>query len=143
MRRVLIYAHYDAGGLVDSHVFYKLQSFKDEGVDIIFATNSSISKEARRRLQEIVERIVVRKNRGFDFGAWRGVLLSEPREKWEQYNEVLLGNSSCYGPLFPLSELFGKMGSEDCDFWGITKHLDTGEYKEHIYPKSPQRLQAL
>jgi rhamnosyltransferase len=33
-------------------------------------------------------------------------------------------NHTCYGPLFPFSELFGEMEKRDCDFWGVTAHKE-------------------
>lgn len=33
-------------------------------------------------------------------------------------------NDTCFGPLFPFSELFGEMAKRDCDFWGVTAHQE-------------------
>jgi len=39
------------------------------------------------------------------------------------YDELLMADHTCYGPLFPFSELFAEMERRPCDFWGITAHM--------------------
>jgi rhamnosyltransferase len=45
------------------------------------------------------------------------------------YDEVILCNCSCYGPIYPFTEMFDEFGKRDVDFWGITEWpLNTGNY---------------
>ena len=57
------------------------------------------------------------------------------------YDEVLLVNQTCYGPVFPFSELFGEMEKRDCDFWGVSAHAEMTpepDYRRRHSALSPQ-----
>jgi lipopolysaccharide biosynthesis protein len=70
------------------------------------------------KLQSVCHTVHERRNAGYDFAAWRDVLLNENMQEWD---EVLLTNSSIVGPLFSLSAVFDEMEGRSCDFWGLTR----------------------
>ena len=65
-----------------------------------------------------------RPNVGFDVLAYKEGLERIEYNREGRYDEVLLVNYTSYGPVFPLSELFGEMESRDCDFWGVSAHAE-------------------
>lgn len=81
-------------------------------------SNSRLSKESTRQLLSVCHEVHVRSNTGFDFAAWRDVILKEDMQEWQ---EILLLNSSVVGPLFSLSPIFQEMENRSCDFWGLTQ----------------------
>lgn len=119
--RLLLYAHHDRDGRVDDHIFHQLAAFAQHCREIRFVSNSPITAADGKRLGKIVTAFRERPNRGYDFAAWQ-TALNECDGRTGEFDEVILMNSSCYGPLFPLDELWEKMSAVSCDFWGITRH---------------------
>lgn len=119
-----LFSHYDMDNKIDPYVIYYLQSLKDCGFSITFITTcEEISRSELGKIENLVHRILVKKNIGRDFGAWfAGVL-----ESWEKdkYKKVLLANDSVYGPLFDLKEVFEDMSERSLDLWGLTDSIET------------------
>ena len=44
-------------------------------------------------------------------------------------DELVLANSSVFGPIYPLAPIFEQMAERDCDFWGMT---DSFEIRWHV-----------
>lgn len=131
MKRLLLFAHYDRDGLVDKHVLYLLKALKPFCSETVFISNSPVSGSDRADLDLLVDRIICRENRGFDFGAWSEAL-NIYASRLEDFDTVLLVNNSCYGPLFPLQEMFDTMAARQCDFWGITEYSGTHHMPAHV-----------
>ncbi len=130
-KRLLLYAHYDRDGRVDEHILHQLTAFAPHCREIRFVSNSPITAADGQRLNAIVTAYRDRPNHGYDFAAWQ-TALEECDERLKDFDEVILMNSSCYGPLFPLEELWQKMASVTCDFWGITRHPGTRGIPPHL-----------
>lgn len=130
INRIILYVHYDPDSIVDLHIVYQIKKLYEYGCKIIFISNSEISN--KKTISKYIIKLIIRNNKGFDFYAWKEVLFSQKREYWYKYDELILMNSSCYGPIFHLSELFNKMNSIECDFWGITLYYKDNKYQEHI-----------
>lgn len=129
-KRIILYVHYDPDGIVDEHIVYQIDAFFKFGCDIIFISNSQISNIDV--IENICKDIIIRENRGFDFFAWKEILLSHPKEHWLNWDEIILMNSTCYGPIFPLHEVFETMDKKECDFWGITEYYADKSYDTHL-----------
>jgi rhamnosyltransferase len=132
-KRLLLYVNYDRDHRVDDHVLYQLRHFAPLCSRVVFISNSGLRPEDRAAVAELADEIIVRENRGFDFGAWAEVLLRDRADIQAAFDELLLMNGSCYGPLFPPAEMFESMAKEPCDFWGITTHPPLGRrVREHL-----------
>lgn len=116
-RRSLIYAHFNAEGTVSAEDFRSFREMRSLVNDAWFVSNSEIDDVSRRELEALGCRIVIRGNTGFDFGAWKEVLLQN-REEICRAEELVLANNSCFPPLFDLKEAFAEM-TDEADFWGI------------------------
>ncbi len=132
-KRLLLYAHYDRDGQVDPHVVYQIKALHDFGISIIFISNSPVSEEDKGVLSPFITNMRLRPDEGYDWTAWKEALLALGIEGLSKYDELILMNDSCYGPVFPLEEMFSKMDKEDVDFWGITENTDP-HYIYHIQP---------
>lgn len=130
-KRLLLYVHWDRNGKVDPHIVYQIKALYEFGISIIFISNSSISEEDKQILSPYIMDIRLRPNEGFDFTAWKETILELGSECISRYDELILMNSSCYGPFFPLEEMFSKMDKEKVDFWGIMENTDS-RYIDHI-----------
>ena len=118
MRRLALYSFYSKYGSAGSFVYYYIRELL-KSADVVFLANGILSADARTRLEEMGCQVRVRDNKGFDFGAWKDFLLSEDASFYSRYDEIILCNSSCYGPVFPFSVIFDEMESRSCDFWGL------------------------
>ncbi len=133
-KRIMVYHHYDCDDRIDEHILYQLQAFADFGMTLLFVSNSRLSQEEQNKIVHIVDTITIRDNEGFDWGAWKQVLMARGKDYFASYDELVLANCTCYGPLFPLNEMFDKMDKEECDFWMATNHLSTMGFPQHGQP---------
>ncbi len=88
--------------------------------------NGKLTPAGRACLEAITPDVIVRENTGFDFGAWKYVMTEYL--DWDtvlNYDELVLLNDSCFGPLYPFPQIFSKM-EQKADFWGLVEH---GEIK--------------
>ena len=110
--------------------------------EVLFATNTNLSEAELEKVSKYTDHILKRENEGYDFGAWKELLLGYTREKVNDFEEVILLNNSCYAPAFDITEMFSVMEEKNLDFWGNTvfpKALD-GSYmgKDYI----PEHIQS-
>jgi len=132
MDRLLLYAHYDRDSRIDAHVLFALQQMRQHCSRLIFISNCDVLPEPDlAALEPLADRIITRPNRGFDFGAWHTAMEMEP-DLFETCDELWLANSSCFGPLFPLTDLFDRMDACDCDVWALTGHPACGRVPAHL-----------
>jgi rhamnosyltransferase len=118
MKRLLCYAHHDERGTVRPFVRHALSSMAPLCSERIFVSNSPLAGRDLGELRSLCREVIVHDNVGYDFAMWKRALQSVD---YGRYDEVVLMNSSVYGPLFPMDGIFAGMGEVDCDFWGITE----------------------
>lgn len=118
---VAIFAHYDRCGAVSKHVFHYLSELTANGLSVVFVSNAGqLEPDAVARLQHLCAAILVRRNIGYDFGAWREAMehLSLPRSNSEV---LVLANDSVYGPIRPLQETLARIHLDESPVWGLTE----------------------
>jgi Rhamnan synthesis protein F len=119
--KVALFVHFDRGAQVRPHVLHYIRSLRDAGFDVVVVSNSGrLRPEAMAALQPLCAAILMRRNVGYDFGAWREAIdhLALPRPGTEM---VALANDSVYGPLRPLDEMLDRIDFESADVWGPTE----------------------
>lgn len=124
MRRLCVFSFYDPAGIVDDYVFQFLGKLGEHVERLLFYSNGPLTKQSEIALRDLVSEIVIRSNTGLDVLAYKEALQKIDFDVSQNYDEVLLVNHTCYGPLYPFSELFAEMGLRTCDFWGITAHME-------------------
>ncbi len=119
-----IFVFYDKSGKVDTYVEVLLESILKILEKVIIIVNGEIEKADYNKLCAYSNAIYIRKNIGFDAGAYKDVftkyLLHEDWNKWE---EIVLLNDTFYGPLYPWENVFDKMEKEEIDFWGLSRSM--------------------
>lgn len=141
-KRLLIYVHFNPQDLLSSHVLHTLEEIRSFFKKIIFVSNSPVPANRRERLLKTVDEFIERENLGFDFAAWRDTIQRTGWEEIGSYDNLVLMNDSCFGPLFELDPIFEEMDQKSNDYWGITSHTN---YKRGVYPfqlKIPEHLQS-
>jgi hypothetical protein len=127
--RACVFAHWDGAGDVRPHVMHQVKSLAAAGLSVVFVTNARFLRpEVQEALKLICAGIIIRRNVGYDFGAWREGLaqLGLPRANTAM---VVLANDSVYGPLRSLNELFAAIDFDAADAWGCT---DTWQSRYHL-----------
>jgi len=133
MKRLALYVFWEKNGMVRNHILFYISGLKEVAQDIVFIANGELNNEGRQKLEEQGVHILQRKNVGFDFSAWKEAFYGFSPEQLAKYDEIILCNCSCYGPIFPFSECFQKMEEKSCDFWGLYRHpAIEGLYPAHL-----------
>lgn len=132
MNRIAVYVYYDTNGIVQDHAWFcisKLLIFFNRTVVVV---NGSLKEDQAEKLRALGAEIIVRKNEGYDFWAYRAGIKHVGFSSLKSADELLLLNSSVYGPIFPIDEVFSKFKDRtDVDLWGLTKWHGKS-YKDHI-----------
>jgi lipopolysaccharide biosynthesis protein len=124
LRRICIFSFYDPQGVVDDYVVFFLRKLGEFARTIIFYSNGPLSRDSEIKLRGLVDDVVLRPNVGFDVLAYKEGLARIEYNREDLCDEVLMVNHTCYGPVFPFSELFEEMEGRDCDFWGVSAHAE-------------------
>lgn len=130
MKRLAVYVFWEKKGIVRDYVTTYLKGLSEVAEKIYVVVNGEIQPEGKQRLETQTGAIVLqRPNEGVDFWAYKTALDYEG-DAIQAYQEVILCNCSCYGPIYPFSEMFNEMGKRDVDFWGITEWpINAGGYE--------------
>ena len=118
--------------VVEDYIFPLLNELKKYSEYLLIVCNGEINKSDLERLRISCDDIYIRGDYGFDAGAFADVITKYiPKETLLKYDELILVNDSCYGPIYPLSEMFNFMNQKDTlDFWAITAQ---NEFKDVYY----------
>ena len=119
--QVTLFMHFDGRGGVRSQLLDYMRELKANGRDVVFVSNAGkIKPAALTALQEICVCAIIRKNLGYDFGAWRDALdyLHLPRAETQ---EIIFVNDSVFGPLLPLGDTLRRLDYGKADVWGLTE----------------------
>ncbi|HYP63124.1 MAG TPA: rhamnan synthesis F family protein, partial [Acidocella sp.] len=131
--KVALFMHFDRRGLVRTQLLHYMRELRENGRDVVFVSNSNkIKPEALASLQEICAGVIVRKNIGYDFGAWRDAIdyLSLPRADTE---EIICANDSVFGPLTPLGDVLRRLDYARADIWGLTESWQTRYHLQSFF----------
>lgn len=133
MTRIALYVFFHKEGILEEYVSYYLKGLKTVCSDVMLIANGSLSEESKRKLEALSVRYIIRENKGFDFAAWKDALEYMGWDKVRQYDELVLCNCSCYGPVYPFEEMFSVMADRTCDFWGAYRHPEIeGHFLAHL-----------
>lgn len=119
--QVALFMHFDGRGLVRPQLLHYMRELKDNGRDVVFVSNAGkIQPQALAALQEICACAIIRRNVGYDFGAWRDAIdhLGLPRAETQ---EIICANDSVFGPLTPLGDTLRRLNYAKADIWGLTE----------------------
>lgn len=122
-KRLAIYAHYDAQAEVKRFTTHYLSELKKRCDRIDFVSTSALPDAELAKVAPYCEQALTKDNSGLDFGMWKHVLDHVDFQEWD---ELLLTNSSVFGPLRPLDPMFEKMSAESCDYWGVSDNYERG-----------------
>jgi len=119
--RLCIFAHFDKDGVIDDYIVHYIKNLKTVASEIIFVSVSNISLEEQEKISSYINNFINKKNEGYDFGSWQAGFEYIGYGNLNQYDEIILANDSCYGPLELFVDIFSKMDAKkNLDAWSIT-----------------------
>ena len=143
-KRIAIYHFFDKDGQVDNYVLYFLKALSQVTEKIIFVSNGSLRKDDEKKVKQYVDDIVIRDNSGFDAWGMKTGIEKIGRRRLLKYDELLLVNSTFFGPVRDLGEVFDGMSSRAVDFWGLASHpgFDFDPFGCNPYGHVPAHVQT-
>lgn len=118
--KACVFAHYDADRLLDDYLKPYLTELAGLFSRIIFVSTSGVDPAGLSFLSGLGIEVIARENDGYDFQSYK-VGIERLLTEGESWDSLLIANDSCYGPLFPLREVFSAMEGSASDFWGMTR----------------------
>ena len=117
---------WDEAGLLPSYMRLYVEKLLEVCNRVIVVFNGKCSDNAQRQIRELGEgraECLSRDNTGYDFAAYQYGLKHLGLDRLTFYDQIILCNSSCYGPVFSLKDMFNSMSKKNVDFWGITQWI--------------------
>ena len=129
-KNIAIFAHFDVDNLIDDYVIYYLKELGKVAADIVFVSDCDLNNEEKDKISNLCIKIISTKHGEYDFGSYkRGIECV--KDNLNNYDNLIIANDSCYGPIKPLLPIFEDMSLRvDVDFWGMTQNQET--YPIHI-----------
>lgn len=122
-KRVTCFAHFDKNNTIQDYVIYYLKELKKVSDIIIFVSDSNLPDTEIEKIRPYINHSIAQKHGEYDFGSYkRGYFYAKENNLFENCEELIFANDSCYGPLFPFEDMFNKMTPQNVDFWGVTEN---------------------
>ncbi|MBP2242348.1 rhamnosyltransferase [Cytobacillus eiseniae] len=143
-KRLGIFFFYDEDGIVDDYVIFFLENIKKYISDLLVVCNGKLTPKGKEKLLESSTNIIVRENYGFDVWAYKEGMNFIGSEKMAQFDEIILFNSTIFGPIHSFDDMFKEMDKRDLDFWGITKYhkMPFDPFGTIKYGYTPEHIQS-
>lgn len=119
MKRLGICVFFDKEGIVDNYICYFLEQLMPFINELLIVVNGEITENSKLKLNKYTYNILIRENTGLDAYAYKYGLESIGWNKIKEFDEVLLFNTTFFGPIYPINEMFEKIEKKECDFWGL------------------------
>jgi hypothetical protein len=127
--RVAVFCHFDRHGRILDHTRFYVDALRSEGFDVVFVTNSrTLTPVDLAWIRGRVAHLMVRRNVGHDFAAWRDALAACGLPSADT-RFLLLANDSVYGPLRPLGPVLRRIDFDLADAWSAT---DSWQHRFHL-----------
>lgn len=119
MKRLCLYAGFSHKHIVEDYVVHAVCALS-EHADVYYLAANLMPEAELRKLDPYVKGRWSIAHDKYDFGSWQKMLFKLGWDSVTSYDALILANDSCYGPLYPLADVFQTMSSRHYDFWGIT-----------------------
>lgn len=131
--RIAVYFFFDKDGIIRDYNLFFIKSLKEIAQKVVVVSNGELTKESLQKVKNLSVDTYIRENKGFDVWAYKETMEYIGWSNITKYNELILCNFTCYGPIYPFSEMFNEMDKRGCDFWGAAKHP---EQKNYLLPNN-------
>ena len=128
--RLLIYAHFDPENKIQEYVLHSLRSMAKVCNEIRFVSTSVLPDSELAKINPYVREALLVENVGLDFHMWKSSL---QRVNLRDYHELVIMNSSVYGPVSDISPMFAEMSETPCDCWGATENYEHDRHLQSFF----------
>ena len=126
MTKIAVFAHYDKNNMIEDYVIYLLKEVAKVVDYVLFVSDTDLPEKELYKINNDVIIVCAKHHGEYDFGSYkRGYLYAYENDLLDDCEQLILINDSCYGPLYPLNEMFEVMNSKKLDVWGITTGFNT------------------
>ena len=119
-KRLCVYFIYDKDGIIDDYIIYQLEDMKKNVSFLHCVINGKLTKEGIIKLKAVADEVFERENKGNDIGAYKAAIEYIGWNRISEYDELILMNNTCFGPVYPFKEAFEWAIKQDVDLWGLT-----------------------
>ena len=119
-KRLCLFAGYNAKGCIHDYVVFYVSRLA-EIAEVHYLADCEMGVGQLEKLAPHVKTARGYRHEKYDFGSWQELIGHIGWDEIKAYDELILCNDSCYGPLFPLEAIFSMMGAKPIDFWGMTE----------------------
>jgi hypothetical protein len=127
--RVVVFVHFDRKGEIRDHTRAYIDALRVAGLDVVFVTNAArLAPQDLAWVGERVARVMIRRNLGHDFAAWRDAMEAFGLPA-ANTSLLVLANDSVYGPLYPLGPVLDRIDFTKADVWSAT---DSWQHSFHL-----------
>jgi lipopolysaccharide biosynthesis protein len=138
--RLAVVSFYDKDGIFDAYMAVFLRALAESVEKIVLVVAGKLNIEAKLVAESCSSNLIFVEKTGL-FSAYRAGIAELGQDELAGCDELILCDNSFFGPIFPLSELFGRMTAQECDIWGITGRNISPFSKPissdiHFYPDS-------
>lgn len=129
MKRAGVYHFFDKDGIVDRYVPYFIQELHKVVDYIVVVVNGKLTAEGRKVLAGCADDLFVRENSGSDGWAYKEAIEYIGWDELRRFDELVIANATLFGPVYPFREVFNRMDTDPCDFWGMYTGYGNKELK--------------
>lgn len=121
MKRICLFAGFSPKQKIEDYVVFYLKSLSATA-DVYYCADNDLPDTETAKIAPFVKDVFLGKHSKYDFGSWAKIIDALGWDFIERYDELILTNDSCFGPICPLQPIFDKMDVSDCDAWGLAKN---------------------
>jgi lipopolysaccharide biosynthesis protein len=129
-----IYVGYDQKSRIRPDVLMQLEALSLK-YSIIYVTTSTeliINDPLFKEVLKLVSQIIIRENKGHDFGSWK-IGLDMLKNNFNNIQSILLMNDSLYGPLFEMDSVLNRTLASNADITSMTSSIEYGPHAQSYY----------
>ncbi len=145
--RLAILASFARDCKIHDYLIYYIKELKKVTDAIIFVSDNPIIPSELDKIKEYVIHAECKRHNEYDFGSYkRGWEYAEKKGYLNSFDEIIVCNDSCYGPLYPFAKYFDKMSNVKCDFWGMSSNYDIYHHIQsffYVFRKNAIKIQTL
>lgn len=140
-RRVCIFVTYAPGGAIPDHATIHYRAWMAAGFDVILVACLDDLDAGLSRPVDPVFGLMVRENRGYDFGAWANAIMAA--KGLRDATLCVTANDSVYGPLANFGAFVDDLTHRRADFIGVVENVEIEpHYQSFLLAFGPRALAA-
>lgn len=130
--KICLFSHYDKYNIIEDYVLHYLKELNRISDIIFISTAENLSEEEVLKIKSYCNVVIIKKNVGYDFGAWK-TGINFLGDQIDKYDQLILCNDSCYGPFYELNTIFNDMENKKYDIWSMTDSLEISKHLQSFF----------